>query len=82
MCGTAHNARDTGVRPMTRNNGYEKKFGDFMKMCEDAQKERVSVVIVSHPAVLGDSYEEIIESLSRLAEANLSLRIVGRDKAE
>lgn len=61
---------------------YEKKFGDFMKMCDDARKERVSVVIVSHPAVLGDSYEEIIESLSRLAEANLSLRIVGRERAE
>jgi hypothetical protein len=79
MCGTAHNASDSGAGGVVT---YEKKFGDFMKMCDDAQKERVSVVIVSHPAVLGDSYEEIIESLSRLAEANLSLRIVGRERAE
>ena len=79
MCGTAHNAGDTGAGISVT---YEKKFGDFMKMCDDAQKERVSVVIVSHPAVLGDSYEEIIESLSRLAEANLSLRIAGRERAE
>lgn len=67
---------------MARPSSYETKFADFMKMCADAEKERVSVVIVSHPAVLGDSYEEIVESLSRLAEAKLSLRIVGRDKAE
>ena len=67
---------------MTRRQAYESKFADFMKMCDDAAKERVSVVIVPTPAVLGDTYEEIIESLSRLAEANLSLRIVGRQEAE
>jgi hypothetical protein len=77
MCGTAHNAIDMG-----HNKIYEKKFADFMKMCDDAAKERVSVVIVSHPQVLGDSYEEIVESLARLAEANLSLRIVGRQPPE
>ena len=64
---------------MARDKAYEKKFGDFIRMCEDAEKERVSVVIVSRPEVLGDSYEEIIESLSRLAKANLSLRIVGEE---
>jgi hypothetical protein len=67
---------------MARRESYETKFADFMKMCDDAAKERVSVVIVPTPAVLGDTYEEIIESLSRLADANLSLRIVGRDRAE
>ncbi len=59
---------------------YEKKFRDFIQMCTDAKKQGVEVVIVHHPEVLGDNYEEIVESLNRLAAAGLALRIVPPDE--
>jgi hypothetical protein len=35
-------------------------------------------VLVHHPEVLGDNYEEIVESLNRLADAQVSLAIIPR----
>ena len=58
--------------------GYEKKFSDFIEMCETARQDNIPQVIIRHPSVLGDNYEEVIESLSRLADAGLSLRITSR----
>ena len=57
---------------------YEKKFSDFIEMCEKARQDNIPQVIVHHPSVLGDTYEEVIESLSRLADAELSLYIASR----
>ncbi len=58
--------------------GYEKKFSDFIEMCEKARQDNIPQVIVHHPNVLGDTYEEVIESLSRLADARLTLCITSR----
>jgi len=58
--------------------GYVKKFSDFIEMCENARQDNIPQVIIHHPSVLGDTYEEVIESLSRLADAGLSLRITSR----
>ncbi len=41
-------------------------------MCRDAKRSGLKEIVVTHPSVIGDNYEEVIESLSRLAEANLS----------
>ncbi len=60
------------------SEGYEKKFSDFIEMCEKAKQDNIPQVIVHHPSVLGDTYEEVIESLSRLADAKLSLYIASR----
>ena len=57
---------------------YEQKFSDFIEMCNKAKQGNASQVLIHHPSVLGDTYEEIIESLSRLANAELSLRITSR----
>lgn len=57
--------------------GYEKKFATFIKML-DENKGKVDAVVVSHPQVLGDDYEELVESLNRMAESGLALRIAGR----
>ena len=57
---------------------YEKKFSDFIEMCEIARRDNIPQVIIHHPRVLGDTYEDVIESLSRLADAGLSLRITSR----
>ena len=57
---------------------YEKKFADFIEMCEKARQGNIPQVIIHHPSVLGDTYEEVIESLSRLADVGLTLRITSR----
>jgi len=61
-------ARDTPAQ-------YEKKFADFIRMCVDAQASGIKQIVVPTPATIGDNYPEIIESLSRLAEAGLTLAI-------
>lgn len=63
------------VMPRFTPAGYEMKFADFIRLCRDSQKSGVKQVIVSNPSVLGDTHDEVVESLSRLAEAGLSLHI-------
>jgi hypothetical protein len=63
---------------MTTPPGYERKFGDFIKLCSEAKVAGTQQVMVGYPWVLGDTYEELIESLSRLADAGLSLHIAAR----
>lgn len=58
--------------------GYERKFADFIRLCAEAKANGTSQVVVAYPWVLGDNYEEVIESLSRLADAGLSLNVVAR----
>jgi dihydrodipicolinate synthase/N-acetylneuraminate lyase len=62
---------------MPRNTppNYEKKFADFIRLCRESKVAGVKVVVVAAPSVIGDNYDEIIESLSRLAEAGLGLQI-------
>lgn len=59
-------------------NDYERKFEGFIKMCAEAKGKDVDEVMVARPWVLGETYEELIESLSRLADAGLGLRIANR----
>lgn len=57
---------------------YEKKFAGFIKLCSDAKAQGLSQVSVAYPWVLGDNYDELVESLSRLADADLQLHIAAR----
>lgn len=57
---------------------YEKKFANFIEMCRKARQDNIPQVVIARPRMLGDTYEEIIESLSRLAEAKLFLTIASR----
>lgn len=51
---------------------YEAKFGNFIKMC----LENPNIVLyVDHAAVLGDTHEELCESLCRLSRARIALQI-------
>jgi hypothetical protein len=53
---------------------YEKKFAAFIDMLQT----EADVVIISDPEMLGDDYEEMVESLNRLADAEKVLSIVPR----
>jgi hypothetical protein len=63
---------------MDSSSRYEKKFADFIRLCSEAKANGVSQITISYPWVIGDNYEEVIESLSRLADAGLSLHIAAR----
>ena len=58
--------------------GYESKYADFIRLCAKARADNVGHVVIAKPWVLGDTYDEIIESLSRLAEAGLALHVGSR----
>lgn len=63
---------------MTTPPGDERKFADFIKLCSEAKVAGTRQVLIGYPWVLGDTYEELIESLSRLADAGLTLQIGAR----
>lgn len=61
-------------------SGYTAKFADFIRMCDEAKANKVETVVVASPYVLGDNYEEIVESLHRVADAELKLLIAPSKK--
>jgi hypothetical protein len=52
---------------------YERKFAEFIRMCEATRPGDVIAVVTPH--TLGDTYEEIIESRDRLSAYELRLTI-------
>ena len=48
--------------------GYRQKFASIIAMCRKAK--RGDVVSIATPHTLGDSYDEIIESLNRLSDSD------------
>jgi hypothetical protein len=54
---------------------YEQKFADFIRMLAETSAEEI---FIHHPEVIGDTYEEIVESLNRIADAKKQLVIVPR----
>lgn len=53
---------------------YEKKFHSFRVAIEEARAKSHDIVIAA-PWVIGDTYEEITESLSRLGGSGVALHI-------
>jgi hypothetical protein len=52
---------------------YEEKFAEFIRQCKTVKEQGAITVIVTYPEKLGDTYEEMVESLSRVAELGLQL---------
>jgi hypothetical protein len=55
------------------HTAYDKKFADFIRMLAESKEQQI---MIHHPQVLGDDYQEIVECLERLSVAGKSLRIV------
>jgi hypothetical protein len=66
--------------PETRNAAkpYAQKFKGLIELCNQAPANGVTEIVVTWPWVLGDSYEEIVESLARISDAHLALHVVQR----
>ena len=60
--------------PHTTPAGYEQKFENFIKLIAKGKADGVSELLVAAPWVLGDTYDEMIESLGRISDAGLTLR--------
>ena len=61
---------------------YEQRFAGFIEAVEDAGASPAIgkiVLTINHPEMLGDDYEELVESLNRLGDAGLNLAIVSRE---
>ena len=56
-------------------DGYEAKFAGFIRACDQAKANGIPNVIVAQPQTLGDTCDEVIQSLQRLADARLALVI-------
>jgi 16S rRNA G1207 methylase RsmC len=61
----------------TRELPYEQKFATLFRLCEDAASGEFDAVIIAYPETLGDNYEEMMRSLSLLAEAGLLVVVAG-----
>jgi hypothetical protein len=57
---------------------YEEKFAGLIRLCNKAKSEGVDRIIIAWPDILGDTYDEVIESLSRIADAGMMVCIAGR----
>ncbi len=55
---------------------YEERFKGLLKLLSDAKRDKLEAVIVHDPHVLGDNFEEIVESLDQVAASGLLLKIV------
>jgi hypothetical protein len=55
--------------------GYETKFANFIRMCEETKADGIKDIIVASYKAIGDTDEEMQESLARLADAGLTLHI-------
>ncbi len=54
---------------------YTTRFTNFIRLCEMAKAQDGRLVTIAQPWVLGDTYEEVMQSLSLLAEQGLPLAI-------
>lgn len=56
------------------------KFAGLDKLIREAKSSGVDSLIVATPQALGDSYEEMISNLDKIAAAELALIIVPPDQ--
>lgn len=63
--------------PRTRNevSPYESKFAEWIKVIAHANTTNADAILIAEPWVIGDTYEEIIESLLRLGGTGVALQI-------
>ena len=52
------------------------KYSGLDKLCRDAKSQGLDLIVIHHPQVLGDNYEELIENLEKIAQGGLAVRIV------
>ena len=67
-------------READKDAPYATKFATFIKAVNDAKATGCSDIVIVEPWVIGDTYEEITESLSHLSGTGIGLQIVTAPK--
>lgn len=62
-----------------KTSTYEKKYESLLRRIREAKKNGVTLFVIAQPEELGKTYEEMVESLNRLAEADLNLAILPKE---
>lgn len=62
------------------STAYEQKFGEFLRMIAESKAQGIDGIRIHNPQDLGDDYAELVESLNRLADAELALMVTPRDQ--
>lgn len=65
-----------------KQSTYEKKYSAFLRRIREAKKNGITLFVIAEPKELGETYDEMVESLNRLAEADLNLAILPREARE
>jgi len=60
-------------------DSYSEKFRSFLELIERCKRKEIDAVLVAYPWVLGDTYEELTESLNQIADAGVQLGIAKRN---
>jgi hypothetical protein len=66
--------------PQTRNAvaPYESKFAEWIKVVAEANATDVEAILIAEPWVIGDTHEEIVQSLSLIGGTSIALCIAQR----
>jgi hypothetical protein len=65
---------------LTKDAPYATKFADFITKVAQAKATGCDCILIAEPWVIGDTYDEIIESLSHLAGTEIFLSIATAQK--
>jgi hypothetical protein len=60
---------------------YAEKFAGFIRAVAEAKTSGCDLILIDEPWVIGDTYEEITESLSHLGGSDVGLCVVSARKA-
>lgn len=55
------------------------KNKQFLQRLKDAKANGVTLIVIREPQELGDTYQEVMDSLNRLAANDLNLAILPED---
>jgi hypothetical protein len=55
------------------------KSKKFLARLKEASENGVTLIVIAEPEQLGDTYEEMVESLNRMAEMDLNLAVMPKD---
>lgn len=61
---------------------YATKYKKFLQRLKDAKANGVTLIVIKEPQELGETYEDMVESLNRLAAMDLNLAILPEDARE
>ena len=58
---------------------YQKKYAALLERIQEAKKNSITLFVIQEPQELGETYEDMVESLNQIADADLNLAILPRD---